>query len=108
MSRRVVVDFSSSLATSLSRSWNLVVCVVCSSVGSVVGVVVMEGRGMCWLLESAANNVTFHGVSFRAILCRGEPGHGCKCALVSSSQALCSVRDAWQPFLTASSIACSV
>ena len=31
-----------------------------------------RGRWSCWLLESA-HNVAFHGVPFRAILCRGEP-----------------------------------
>ena len=32
-----------------------------------------EGRGSCWLFESAAYEVTFHRVSFRAVLHRGDP-----------------------------------
>ena len=31
------------------------------------------GCQSCWLFESAAHKVAFHGVPFQAVLCRGEP-----------------------------------
>ena len=33
-----------------------------------------RGRGSCWLFESAANEVTFHSIPFRAVFRRGGPG----------------------------------
>ena len=92
---------STSSVSPSSWSWALVVRVVCSCVvGSVVVVVVMEGRGSCCLLQSAAYKVAFSGVLFEAILCLGAPGRvarevvvvsvgsGCRYALMSSSHHL--------------------
>ena len=31
-----------------------------------------RGHGSCWLFESAAHKVAFHGVPLQAVLCRGE------------------------------------
>ena len=65
--------------------WPAVLYVVRSCVvGWVVVVVVMGVRGACWLLESAVYKVAFHRVSFRAILCRNEPGHVAREIVVGS------------------------
>ena len=46
-------------------------------------------RAGCWLLESAAYNIDFHGVPFRATMCRGEPG------LVARGMVIVSVDCGW-------------
>ena len=43
-----------------------------------------RGRGSHWLFESAAHKVAFHGVSFQADLCRGEPSRAVREIVVVS------------------------
>ena len=72
----------SSFAASSSWSSTFVVSVGCSSVVALATVVVlMRGRGRYCLSMSAVYEVAFRGVSFGAILCRGEPN---RCDFVSS------------------------
>ena len=42
-----------------------------------------SGRGSCWLFESAAYEVTFQSVAFRAVFRCSEPGHVAREMVVS-------------------------
>ena len=74
-------SFSSSLflVVCISRVCNLVVrCWLgCRRRGD-------RGRGSCWLFESAAHEVAFHGISVRIVFRGGEPCHVMSLAKSSS------------------------
>ena len=63
----VVISATFVLVLGFSRVRCLIVCswLICRCrVGG--------GRGSCWLLESAAYKIDFHGVPCQAVLCPGE------------------------------------